>query len=402
MLAVMMAVALLQLLTAPVPAQYSRDGRTYFDNRSSATVSIYKAPFSGRSRPVRQLVSGDICAIDSNRGEQFVVTSPTWYRVIASVKGGEASRFRPLVIRNSHLNAIGPQRLSTTFANRSGIPVMVRLLVDGEELDWTSVGVGRTAPVSSFARMEWVARATPSGKFIQRGAIPPRSSTIVIDPPRFGGGGYWPDPDGPPEVELAIRNTTPHTLAIYKRTRFGGRRVETVRPGRVVRVRTEPGEVWRIEDTVTYEVLKTYVVPDDNPRCQITISELNPPQAPRRVRINFRNQTPEIVFIYRKKDGTWKYAKRIYPNREYPLEFDIGQGISIRDPRTGRELDRLNAPSRDQTVRIKPHGDHAHTEPRPGRRHHGESQHSDSRRDRESEPPPDARGPRILRRIFGD
>ena len=256
MLAVMMAVALLQLLTAPVPAQYSRDGRTYFDNRSSATVSIYKAPFSGRSRPVRQLVSGDICAIDSNRGEQFVVTSPTWYRVVASVKGGEAPRFRPLVIRNSHLNAIGTQRLSTTFANRSGIPVMVRLLVDGEELDWTSVGVGRTAPVSSFARMEWVARATPSGKFIQRGAIPPRSSTIVIDPPRFGGGGYWPDPDGPPEVELAIRNTTPHTLAIYKRTRFGGRRVETVRPGRVVRVRTEPGEVWRIEDTVTYEVLQ--------------------------------------------------------------------------------------------------------------------------------------------------
>jgi hypothetical protein len=80
-----------------------------------------------------------------------------------------------------------------------------------------------------------------------------------------------------------------------------------------------------------------------------------PPPVPdqvNKVNVKFINETSQPVYIYKAKDGEWKYNKRIYAGREYVLEFEVGQPISIRHPWSGDEIERLHAPSRDTTHRI--------------------------------------------------
>lgn len=405
-LAVLFLVCLSSSLQAQSRHGGQRDDRVYFDNRTSSMLSIYKAPISSRSRPVKNLESGDVCALPSQADEQWVVTTPVWYRLVSSIRTSERGPNR-LVIRDSELRAIGGAVVNTTFVNRSGSNVKVKIIVDGIELDWLWIKHSQSSRTLSFPRQNWVVRDQDTGKLLQRATTPSKSSTIAIGPGHSAErGGSQRDRgdrhDRDHSVELTITNRSTHMIAVYRKTTFGSRKVGSIASGRSVKIDTNPGEVWRIENTVTMQVLKTIVVPDDDPHCSIDItSSRRPAPVKRKVKINFHNETNAIIYIYKEKELSWKYTKRIYPDRNYTLEFDLGQAISIRDPKSGKELERLKAPSRDTTMHIEPHADHAHADSGSGSHRDQANQSRDSKPEPEAEEKPESLRPRdILRRLL--
>ena len=375
-------------------AQSNSYDRAFFENRSSERLYLYKPPMSTSSRAVRRIEPGEIVSVPSRNGDLWIVSTPVWYRPVSSLQ--VSGRYgRRLVVRDSDLRAIGTKDRITGFANRSGRDVMVRAVIAGKERDWVSIKRGRTILKTSFAGQDWVIREQSSGRFIQRSTTPDRRSTITIEPPRTGGGhGHGGAPHD--LVVLTITNTTPNEVALYKKTRFGSRLAGTIAPRRSTRFEAEPGETWRVEDPESGRVLRTIIVPDDDPHCDISIgyppTRPTPPPAPRQVKIEFHNHTSGTINIYKIKDGRWKYTKRISPGRDYRLEFDTGQPISVRDARTNRELEALRAPSRDMILHVRPPADQGH----------GHGRQPASRQDPDEAFEPERRRPGdLLRRILG-
>ena len=276
----LLATLSLVTLAGPLHAQYDRDDRddrVYFDNRSSETLLVYLAPISESSRPVRQLAPGESFATPTRRDDQWVVSTPVWYRLVGSIKLSDGGWSRRLVIRNSDVEAIGRQPVTTTFDNRSRVPIKVNIVVEGKELDWMWIGAQSRASTASFEGQEWVVRTQTDGRFLQRARTPRGSATVTIERRGSGGGAGQ---GRPPAIGYP------------------------------------------------------------------------PPAERNKVRVNFINDSSQPVYIYKAKDGEWKYTKRIYPGKDYPLEFEIGQHISIRHPWSGDEIERFRAPTRDTTHRI--------------------------------------------------
>ena len=267
------------LLTIPVGTLQAQSDRISIDNRSSVNLAVFRAPISAKSRPVRRLAPGESFATRSGRDELWVVSTPVWYRIVGSISLADGAWNRRLVIRNSDVEAIGRQPVTTTFDNRTRVPVKVNMLVEGKELDWMWIGAESRASTSSFEGQQWVVRTQSDARFLRRASTPRGSATVTIDRRGYGGGGGRP-----------------------------------VRP------------------------------PD---------ASYPPPEPERKkVTIKFINDSTQPVYIYKAKNGEWKYTKRIYPGREFPLEFEIGQHISIRHPWSGDEIDQFRAPHRNSTHRI--------------------------------------------------
>ena len=195
----------------------------------------------------------------------------------------------------------------------------------------------RQPGVAHPRRIDW--QGNPAGRS-RRTEIRPSSSNRPLAAAGITGHDRGHAHEHDSSVELTIANSSPHTVAVYRRGRFGFRKVLTIAPGKDVAVATAPGEEWRIQDTVTRRLVKTIIVPDNGTRTAASrwARKPPPPAAPRKVKINFHNDMDDIVFVYRRKGGGWRYAKRIYPDREHALEFEIGQEISIRDPRSGARI----------------------------------------------------------------
>ncbi len=375
---------------------HSRSRGVMFSNRSDHTVSVYRAPLQARlnggppmsrTQPLLRLAPGQAGGVPAEAGQEFVVTAPDWSRPVEAITAGTWSR--RVSVSEDDLHAIGTRRHSTTFDNRSGGPVIINQEIDGNEVGWVGLVNGEARPLISYERQNWVVRDGETGKVLQRATSPAGNATVMIRPrymapgfpgfgrpphgrpPHGGGGGHdhgghGHDPGEPPidHVTLTITNTGHNPVAVYKKTPFGGRKFGTVAGGRSGRVETAPGEVWRIDDAVTYAELQTIVVPDGDPHCAVSVAghrrQPPAPPAPKKVKVRVYNDTPEMIYVYKRKGDGWKYTKRINAGRYYNLEFYQGQPVSIRDPRSGREIEQFAAPSKSGPVRIQGHGDHAH------------------------------------------
>ncbi|MGI9241811.1 MAG: hypothetical protein ACR2RV_13495 [Verrucomicrobiales bacterium] len=271
----------LLVMAGTVQAQsdrWDRD-RITVDNRSRLAVLVYRAPVSSSSRPVGRVEPGESFSTRSRRDELWVVSNPVWYRIVGSISLADGAWNRRLVIRDSDMEAFGRRPVTTTFDNRTRVPVKVNMVVEGRELDWLWIGAESRASTPSFEGQRWVVRTQSGGKFLQRASTPRASATVRIERRGYGAGGGWP-----------------------------------VRP---------PNAGY-------------------------------PPPPPERgkVTVKFVNDSTQPVYIYKAKDGGWKYTKRIYPGRQYSLDFEVGQHVSIRHPWSGDEIERFRAPARNTTHRI--------------------------------------------------
>ena len=379
-------------------SDHSRSRGIMFGNRSDHTVSVYRAPLRARldggppmprAQPLLRLAPGQAGSVPAETGQEFVVTAPDWSRPVEAITAGTWSR--RVFVSEDDLHAIGTRRYSTTFDNRSGGPVIINQEVDGNEVGWVALSNGESRPLISYERQQWVVRDGETGDVLQRATTPAGNAVAMIHPRRMapgfmgfgrphgrppGGGGHGghgghgqghgQTPGDLPidHVTLTITNTGHNPIAVYKKTPFGGRKFGTIGGGRSGRVETAPGEVWRLEDAVTYAVLQTIVVPDDDPHCAVSVAGHRPrppaPPALKKVKIRVYNDTPEMIYVYKRKDDGWKYTKRINAGRYYNLEFYQGQQVSIRHPRSKREIEQFAAPSRSGSVRIQSHGDYSH------------------------------------------
>ncbi len=214
----------------------------------------------------------------TGRDQLWVVSTPVWYRIVGSIRLSDGAWNRRLTIRNSDIEAVGRQEVSTTFDNRSRVPIKVNMLVEGKELDWLWIGAQRRASTRSFEGQQWIVRTQSGARFLQRASTP----------------------------------------RMFDDGHDRGARLRRWRPGNSGRPRSATR--------------------------RLSLGD--------KVRVKFVNDSSQPVYIYKMKDGAWKYTKRIYAGRELSLEFEAGQHISLRHPWSGDEIEQFRAPSRNATHRI--------------------------------------------------